>query len=29
VEHAPRLLDQIERERARLIGESDPSDGTA
>jgi uncharacterized Zn finger protein len=29
VEHDPRLLDQIERERARLTGERPPSDGSA
>jgi uncharacterized Zn finger protein len=28
VEHDPRLVDQIERERARLTGESAPSDGS-
>lgn len=29
VEHDPRLLDQIERERARLTGEAPQSDSTA
>ncbi|WP_263785447.1 SWIM zinc finger family protein [Salinibacter grassmerensis] len=28
VKHDPRLLDQIEREQARLTGESAPSDGS-
>jgi uncharacterized Zn finger protein len=28
-EHDPRLLDQIERERARLMGNSEQTDGTA
>jgi len=28
-EHDPRLLDQIERERARLTGDAAPSDGSA
>jgi len=28
VEHDPRLVDQIERERARLTGESTPPDGS-
>jgi len=28
VEHDPRLVDQIERERARLTGESAPPDGS-
>jgi len=28
VEHDPRLLDQIERERARLTGDTKPSDGS-
>lgn len=29
VEHDPRLVDQIERERARLIGEAPDSEGSA
>ena len=28
-EHDPRLLDQIERERARLVGNREPTDGAA